>query len=147
MKNSDKVTKLLGSPEVRSWRALFNAFKALSTHLEKSLIELDCTVPRFQVLLHLHTTGPHTPVALSRLMMVSRANITTFLKRLSEDDLIQTTTENGSEKRPAYELTKNGVKFFEQVLPAHISNVERIVTPFPEEMIETLESIPESLKD
>lgn len=146
MKNQDKVDKLLSSPKVRSWRSLFNAYKAVSYHFERSLIELNCTVPRFQILLHLHTTGPHTPVTLSRLLKVSRANITTFLKRLTDDELIQSTVENGSEKRPAYELTKKGVKYFEGVLPAHIQNVESIMTEFPEELIDLLDAIPESLE-
>lgn len=78
-------------------------------------------------------------------MKVSRANITTFLKRLTDDELITTTTENGSEKRPDYTLTKKGVKFFEQVLPSHIGNVEKVMTPFPSELIELLEAIPDSL--
>lgn len=146
VKNQDQVNKLLSSPKVRSWRSLFNAYKAVSYHFERSLIELNCTVPRFQILLHLHTTGPHTPVTLSRLLKVSRANITTFLKRLTEDELIQSTLTNGSEKRPAYMLTKKGVKYFEEVLPVHLENVESLMPEFPEKFIGLLESIPESLE-
>ena len=146
MKNTEKVSKLLASPEVSSWRALFNAFKSLSSEFESSLLEHDCSVPRFQILLHLHTTGPHTPVTLSRLMKVSRANITTFLKRLTEDGLINSTIENGSEKRPAYELTKKGVKYFELVLPSHISNVKKKMPAFPEEFISLLEEVPKNLE-
>ncbi|MFT6070626.1 MAG: DNA-binding MarR family transcriptional regulator [Bacteriovoracaceae bacterium] len=142
MKNIERVNNLLDTQKIRSWRALFNAFKFLSAEFESSLLELGCSVPRFQILLHLHTTGPHTPVTLSRLLKVSRANITTFLKRLQEDNLIKPTLENGSEKRPAYELTKTGIKFFEEVLPAHTGNVERLMTPFPEEFIKLLEEIP-----
>lgn len=80
-------------------------------------------------------------------MKVSRANITTFLKRLTDDGLIRTTLENGSEKRPAYELTKKGIKFFETVLPSHLGNVEKIMTRFPDEFIELLEAIPDSLSE
>ena len=147
MKNKDRVNKLLDTQKIRSWRALFNAFKFLSAEFESSLLELGCSVPRFQILLHLHTTGPHTPVTLSRHLKVSRANITTFLKRLQEDKLIKPTLENGSEKRPAYELTKTGIKFFEEVLPAHTDNVERLMTPFPEDFIKLLEALPSSLSN
>ena len=147
VKNKETVNKLLDTQKIRSWRALFNAYKFLSAEFEKSLLELGCSVPRFQILLHLHTTGPHTPVTLSRLLKVSRANVTTFLKRLQEDKLIKPTLENGSEKRPAYELTKTGIKFFEEVLPAHTGNVERLMTPFPEGFIKTLEAISSSSKN
>lgn len=141
MKDIERVNNLLDTPKIRSWRALFNAFKFLSAEFESSLLELGCSVPRFQILLHLHTTGPHTPVTLSRLLKVSRANITTFLKRLQEDKLIKATLENGSEKRPAYELTKKGIKFFEEVLPIHTGNVESLMTAFPEDFINILESL------
>lgn len=80
-------------------------------------------------------------------MKVSRANITTFLKRLIEDGLIKSTLENGSEKRPAYQLTKKGVKFFETVLPSHIGNVKKKMPAFPEELIALLEEIPETLEN
>lgn len=79
-------------------------------------------------------------------MKVSRANITTFLKRLTEDGLINSTIENGSEKRPAYELTKKGVKYFELVLPSHISNVKKKMPAFPEEFISLLEEVPKNLE-
>ena len=147
MKNTKKVEKLLNSPAVHSWRNIFVTYRALFSHFETRLLELGCTVPRFQILLHIYTDGPLTPVVLSRKMSVSRANMTTFLKRLADDGLIISTEENATVKRPAWNLTAAGVQFFENILPEHISNIQQVVEPLSTKSFKILDKMRENIQN
>lgn len=141
MKQINKVKKLLDSPEVVTWRSLFVTYRALFSHFESKLQEMGCTVPRLQILLHLYLDGPLSPVLLSKKMNVSRANMTTFIKRLSDEGLIKSTVENASDKRPAWELSAKGIKYFEDLIPNHIANVKKVVEPISDKSLKTLQRI------
>ena len=147
MKQIAKTKKLLSSNKVVTWRTLFNTYRSLFSYFETQLSENGCTVPRFQILLHLYLDGPLTPINLSKILDVSRANITTFLKRLQEDQLITPTEEKGTKRRPAWELTKKGIKSFEEILPAHVKNVEEVVTPLPKNALKILNNMNERIKN
>ena len=82
-----------------------------------------------------------TQVQISRKLNVSRANTTTFLKRIMIDDLIVPTLEGGSQKRPAYQLTKQGANYFEKIFPLHIEEVDKVLLPFSKDFLAVLEKI------
>lgn len=148
MSNKKKNIELLDSPEVSSWRNLFLTYRAVFSELETKLLQVGCTVPRFQILLHLYLDEQLAPISISKKLKVSRANITTFLKRLIEDELIESTTINGAtEKRPHYKLTLKGNKYFEKLLPGHIDNIKAIMKPFNKQTLNVFEEIRNNIEN
>jgi DNA-binding MarR family transcriptional regulator len=142
---SKRNNALLDSAEVRSWRAIVNAFQTLYTSLEEGLKIDNCSYPRFQLLFLLHFEGPLSPVELSRKMKVTRANISMFLKRMSKDELVKATPIPDS-KRKNYCLSKKGEQLFEQILPGHLKRVQSVVPRLDEKHIKLLESVSETDK-
>ncbi|MBT3584711.1 MAG: MarR family transcriptional regulator [Halobacteriovoraceae bacterium] len=146
MKNIEKNRKLLERPKVASWVGIFSTYRMVFSHLGQTLNKMDCSISRFQILLNLYFNGATTPIALSRKLDVSRANITTFLRRMIGDGLIETTTsDGGTEKRPAYRLSRKGISTFEKLLPQHIAEVENIMPVFSQEMLDSLTEIREKI--
>jgi DNA-binding MarR family transcriptional regulator len=125
-KKTKDFEKLLYRPKVKSWRILFRTHRAVFQYLDSEMRKKDCSISKFQILLLIYFNGPMTPVALSRSLNVSRANTTTFLRRIVKEGLIEATTEGGSEKRPAFNLTPKGEEYFEGVFPDHIDDIEKI---------------------
>ena len=131
----------LEDPAVKSWVSIMKAYRHIFSFLERELLQHGCGVSRFQILLALYFEGALAPVQLAERMNVSRANITNFLKRLTEDGLVH--ASNQSVKRPDYELTKSGVSYFEEIFPVHIANIKKIVPIIPVELSKVLDRVPE----
>ena len=129
------------NPKVKSWQKLFYTQQKVFTYLSGCMVKNDCTIPRFRILYNLYFNGAHTPIQLTKKLNVSRANITTFLSRLKSDKLVQTSDGTGTEKRPAYVLSKKGEKYFEEILPQHIERIEQIFIEFPDEFLKILDAI------
>lgn len=138
-----ELVKLLESPEVRSWRALMGAFKYIFAELERGLMKEDCSVSRFQILFYLYMEGPHSAVSIARKLLVTRGNISTFLKRMEQDGLIRPALPEG-QKRPLFGLTEKGSQFFEKIFPRHIERVRGLAPALKLDMIRTLESVEKS---
>lgn len=133
--------EVLKRPKIKAWSALFNTHRSIFAYLDAQLAKNGCSISKFQILLHLYFNGPMTPVQISRKLNVSRANTTTFLKRIMIDDLIVPTLEGGSQKRPAYQLTKQGANYFEKIFPLHIEEVDKVLLPFSKDFLAVLEKI------
>ncbi|RLA63711.1 MAG: hypothetical protein DRQ88_11100 [Epsilonproteobacteria bacterium] len=125
-KKTKDFEKLLYRPKVKAWRILFRTHRAVFQYLDSEMRKKDCSISKFQVLLLIYFNGPMTPVAFSKRLNVSRANTTTFLRRIVKEGLIEATIEGGSEKRPAFNLTVKGEEYFERVFPEHIKAVEKV---------------------
>lgn len=117
-----ELLDLFNSPEVQSWRALMDAFRFIFVQLEKGLMADNCSMSRFQILIILYTEGQLAAVEIARKLVVTRGNISTFLRRMESDGLVATTIPNG-QKRPVYFLTKKGILLFEKIFPQHIERV------------------------
>ena len=115
------------------------AYRHVFSFLESQLLQHGCGVSRFQILLALYFEGALAPVQLADRMNVSRANMTNFLRRLIDDGLVKASNSNA--KRPDYELTESGVKYFEEIFPIHITNIKRIVPIIPAELMDRLDAI------
>lgn len=119
------------------------AFQRIFSKLEKGLIAEDCTISRFQILLVLYFEGPLSAAEVSRRLLVTRGNMSMFLKRLKADGLIQEAPGSKSEKRPLVCLTAEGIDLFESVFPRHIERVKRFMPALDAQMIKKLQSISE----
>lgn len=135
-----KLVKLIESDEIKSWRLLMSAFQSVYGQLEKGLVDKDVTVSRFQVLFYLYFEGRTSASALSRKLLVSRSNMSMFLKRMQLDGLINFDIPKG-QRRPEIELTMKGSKFFEDIFPEHAARVKAMVHAFAPQTVKDLEKI------
>ncbi len=138
-----ELRTLLEYPEVRSWRTLMGAFKAIFTRLEKGLMAEDCSVSRFQILFYLYFEGDLPAIAIARKLVVTRGNITMFLRRMESDGLIKPIIPPG-QKRPVFTLTKKGTTFFEKVFPPHIERVRKLAPALNQDTLRLLRSVGQS---
>lgn len=134
---------LLEYPEVQSWRALMYAFKAIFTRLEKGLMAEGCSVSRFQILFYLYFEGELPAIAIARKLVVTRGNITMFLRRMESDGLIKPIVPAG-QKRPVFTLTKKGITLFERIFPPHIGRVRKFAPALNQDTLRLLKSVSES---
>lgn len=134
---SKKMRSLLDYPEVKSWRALMTAFKTIFSELEKGLMAEGCSVSRFQILFYLYFEDAMAAVEIARRLVVTRGNISMFLRRMESDGLIQKRVPKG-QKRPLYSLTTKGTSFFEEIFPPHIQRVRSLAPVLNQATIDRL---------
>lgn len=120
-----ELQHLLIHPEVVSWRALMEAFSFIFTQLEKGLMSEGCSVSRFQILFYLYFSGEHQAVELAKKLLVTRGNITMFLRRMENDGLIKPVIPKGK-KCPVYTLTRKGILQFEKIFPPHVKRIRQL---------------------
>jgi len=99
-----------------------SAFQAIFSELEKGLMAKGCSGSRFQILFYLYFEGDKPAVQIARKMLVTRGNISMFLRRMEADGLVRKKVAP-VQKRPVYSLTAKGRVFFEGILPPHIERV------------------------
>ena len=134
------LVDLLRTPEVRSWRTLMIAFQGVYSQLEKELNSEGISVSRFQILFYLYFEGNHKATDLSKKLLVSRANMSMFLKRMEADGLIKFAFQE-KQKRPTVEITKGGISFFESLFPRHIKRVKKLVKAFSPSTLKELQEM------
>lgn len=132
--------ELMARPKVESWLTILNTYKAIFNHLDMRLQEQGCSISRFQILINLKLQDDVTPVKLAKRMQVSRANMSTFLKRLINDGLVKTQISANS-KRPTYLLSSKGEKYLANIFPRHIEDVETIMEVFDKKDLVKLKKI------
>lgn len=135
------LRRLFLEPEVKSWRQLMVAFQTIFTQLEKGMTSDGFSISRFQVLLMLYFEGPLSAVDISRRLLVTRGNMSMFLKRLMSDDLVCISSQSKSKTRPLYSLTSLGNERFEDLFPRHIKRVKKLMPRLPAETLKVLKDI------
>jgi len=134
------LLKIIDRDEIKSWRLLMGAFQAVYSRLEKSLADEGMSVSRFQVLFHLYFEGRLKASALSRKLLVTRSNMSMFLRRMEADGLIKFDLPSG-QKRPEVVLTNKGVRIFEDIFPRHGARVKMLVQPLGSQTSKELEAL------
>lgn len=140
-KPKKSLEKKLQDPHVISWRLLMKACFSIYKSLEQALLKENCSIPRFQILFYLYFEGPHSAIDLSRKLFVTRGNISTFVKRLLSEQIIEISSLSKSEKRPLYCLTKKGKQNFESIFPSHIERVICLMPKLPANFLAILNKI------
>lgn len=136
-----KLQTLFELPEVESWRTLMAAFQSVYRELEHALLQEECSISRFQILLILHFFGPITASEIAKRLCVTRGNISMFLKRLKADGLVETVDAGRDSKRPLLRLTNGGSELFRSLFPGHIRRICKLVPVFSPEMLEVLRRV------
>ena len=149
MQNKDERQRELFShfhdPSVKTWLAIVKGYRGIYSHLEKHMAEYDCSMSRMQILLYFYFRGALATIELARFMAVSRPNITNFIKRLKEDDLVMEVREDSSRKRPKYTLTEKGRGYFEEIFPEHINEIKKVVRQLPDDAVNSLLNLGKSV--
>ena len=136
----EKLKAVLQQSDIQSWRLLMETFRTVYNRLEKTLADEGASASRFQVLFYLYFEGPKRATELSRKLLVTRGNMTMFLRRMESDDLIKYEFED-NQKRPIVHLSDKGVRFFENLFPRHIRRVSALVKPFSQQTMKDLEAL------
>jgi len=118
-----------------------NAFQTLYQSFEEALLKNGCSYSRFQLLFFLYFEGSLAPVEISKKMLVTRSNISMFLKRMIGDGLVTECPESSSVKRPCYLLTEEGNRLFERIFPEHIERVKVSIPVLPARSIRMLQKL------
>lgn len=133
-----KMASLLKHPAVASWRLLSSAFQINFSILEEAIIQEGLSYSRFQILSYLYFDGPSSAACLAQDLYVSRANMSTFCKRLEIDELVIQRPAKVGSKRNFFHLTKKGSELFEKVFPSHIERVKKVAIIFSSRTTEDL---------
>lgn len=136
-----EIVSLLDQENLQGWRLLMGAFEGVYQGLEKSLIKDGISYSRFQILFLLYTEDYMAPVDLARKLLVTRANISTFLKRMSHDELIMECPQSKSSKRPCFRLAPKGIKLFEGIFPKHVERISSLMIPFSSKTLADLQKL------
>ena len=121
-----KFEKARVEPRVDLWRQMLVMVETLYETLEKKLNEKDCTYPRFRLLFVLYFEAPCSPASLAKRLHVSRSNLTTFLRRLEEDELIYACPNVSTESRLKYVLSEKGAAYTEDLMTYHFENIKKL---------------------
>jgi len=138
------MKELLMDPQVQSWRAIIGAFQSVLSELEKGLKGDGLHVSRFQILYYLYFEPPLSAAEIARKLLVTRGNISTFLKRLEKDNQIIVCPSSPSMQRPLYRLSKEAERQFEKIFPAHIKRVKTLVPVLPKSVIQAFRKLGEA---
>ena len=107
--------------ELRVWLRLITCFNLLDSAVRQSLHQdHSTTLPRFDVLAQLYRTS--TPMSmgdLSRRLMVTNANITGLISRLTREGLGDRRPSSQDRRRQIVELTTEGRRLFEAMAEDH----------------------------
>lgn len=107
--------------ELRVWLRLITCFNLLDGAVRQSLHQNHATtLPRFDVLAQLYrTSAPMTMGELSRRLMVTNANITGLINRLTREGLVRRNPSTQDRRRQLVELTAEGRRLFEAMAEDH----------------------------
>lgn len=115
-------------------------FKTVCDYLERELYKECYTLSRFQTLFFLYFEGPLTGVDLSRRLLVTRGNISTFLRRLKKDGVL-TESKMPKSKRKTYVLSQKAEKDFEEIFKKHIQRIEKLMSPLDSSVLQEFKRI------
>ena len=135
------MEELLEDPQVQSWRAIMGAFQAVLAQLEKGLMADGLHVSRFQILFYLYFVPPLSAADIARKLLVTRGNISMFLKRLEKDNQIVVCPTSPSMQRPLYRLSEEAERQFEKIFPEHIKRVKKLVPALPKTVVQSLQKL------
>lgn len=120
-------------PQIKFWRALMACHELFYKHFEFNLQSKGLSYSRFQILFYIYFNPKSSAVFLAEKMNVTRGNMSMFLKRLIEDQLIVEEFSLGK-KRCTYKLSKSGITLFEKSLDVHLNEVITIVPEHVEDL-------------
>lgn len=139
----EELKTLYSDPRIQTWSAIYGTYKTMMIPLETALQEEKCSFSRLQIMFQLYFHGGKLPAELASSLNVSRANISTFIKRLINDEVVCSMSDA---KRPKYTLTPKGIEEFERYFPKHLDRIKKLIPTASNEIITALEDINTSIE-
>lgn len=142
-KSSEKqdMQELLNLSKVKAWRTLMHAYTQIYRYLESELLKENCSISRFQIFFYLYFQGPLSSIELAQLLNVTRGNISTFVRRLSDDSLVEVNPTNGRGGKQLISLSPKGKSQFESFFPEHIKRVTSVMPEISSKSLKILSEI------
>lgn len=130
--------ELLDFPQVKAWRTLMHTYTQIYRYLESELLKENCSISRFQIFFYLYFHGPMSSIELAQNLNVTRGNISSFIRRLSEDSFVEINAAEGRGGKQLIELSNKGKTLFEGFFPEHI---KRVISVMPEISTKSLKAL------
>ncbi len=129
-----------GSMELRMWIRLLTCAKVGEKRLRRNFEEqFDTTLPRFDVMAALYRAPEGLSMsALSRALLVSNGNVTSIVRQLQAQGLLQSVTDPRDARSAIVSLTKAGRAQFVTLAEAHHQWIAETFCDFPPERMAVL---------
>lgn len=114
--------------EFRCMSGLNNAEKLLKKVVATAVSENGLTISQFDVLQALYRSGKclHIYELLERLI-TTPGNMTVILRNMEKAGLISRQTDEEDRRAYLIDITDEGIKVFENILPSHIENIKKFL--------------------
>lgn len=113
----------------------------------QTIKESGLTIAQFGVLEALYNKGDLKICEIIESILTTSGNITVVIKNLEKDDLICRKFDPMDKRSAIISLTEKGTKIIEDILPKHISNINRIFDVLSDEEKLTLKRILKKFRD
>tara|TARA_A100001011_G_scaffold396778_1_gene495683 strand:- start:2236 stop:2775 length:540 start_codon:yes stop_codon:yes gene_type:complete len=116
--------------DLRIWIRLLTCTHLIEKRVRKNLRDsFNTTLPRFDALVQIDRTPDGQPMReLSNRMMVTNGNITPLVDRLVNEDLIKRDPSSEDRRVQHISLTQNGKEAVDEMIPAHSSWVNNLMS-------------------
>jgi len=106
---------------LRLWLKLLSTSQLIENNIRELLrVEFDVTLPRFDLMAQLHRHPEGLSMSnLAEMMMVSGGNVTSIVKQLEKEGLVNRSAQHGDNRSFIVTLSAKGLALFETMMPAH----------------------------
>jgi DNA-binding MarR family transcriptional regulator len=125
---SRKPAKPTG-PEVDAWVQIVRAYQLIMRRLEQALDGVGLSLPKFEVLAHLHFDGAITQNELAQRLLVTKGNVCGLIDRLETAGLVERMADPADRRANRLRLTERGTALLTEALPPHLALVKEMMGP------------------
>ena len=112
-------------PSLATVRALVRAYQAFSSYSETFVRQYDLTSAQFDVVATLGNTQGMSMGDIGEKTLITKGTLTGVVDRLERKGLVTRETPPENRRSVIVQLTATGQQLFEQVFPAHISDIKQ----------------------
>ncbi|MBB3953867.1 MarR family winged helix-turn-helix transcriptional regulator [Novosphingobium sediminicola] len=119
--------------ELRVWIRLLDCAKLVEKQLRRNFQDqFDTTLPRFDVLAALDRAPDGLTMGeISRALLVSNGNVTSIVRQLSEQGIIDSRPDPNDRRAAIVSMTAQGREYFKTLADAHSRWVHEALSCFP----------------
>ncbi len=143
MTDEHGITELHGIDLLRQIKMLSHLYGMLMSSLMR---DAQLSSPRFRLLLHLHVAEymgktSLSPTELSRLQQITKNTISSLLRSLEDQGLIERTLDPNDRRQFRIHLTDNGRELVRSATPGHIAYLNQLTAGLSSDEITQLQAL------
>jgi len=138
MATSNLSQAVAQEPSLATIRALVRAYQAFARYSETFVRQYGLTPAQFDVIATLGNTQGLTMGYIGEKTLITKGTLTGVVDRLEQKGLVTRATPPESRRSVVVQLTIEGTTLFEQVFPAHLSDIKQHLTPLDASEMELL---------